>query len=74
VVFSRDGGQLRYVQHLVAFRGQELRDWVDEGASIHVCGSQHGMAPGVDAELEVLLGRATLDAMAATGRYCRDVY
>lgn len=74
VVFSRDGGRLRYVQHLVAFRGRELRDWVDEGASIHVCGSQHGMAPGVDAELEVLLGRPTLDAMAATGRYCRDVY
>ena len=74
VVFSRDGDRLRYVQHLLARHGQEVRTWVDEGASIHVCGSLLGMAPGVDAALESLLGRQALDHMAATGRYCRDVY
>lgn len=72
--FSRDGGELRYVQHLVAARGEELLRWIDDGASLHVCGSLRGMAPGVDAALEALLGRDRLDRMAADGRYCRDVY
>ncbi len=62
------------MQDLVAARGAELRRWVAEGASVYVCGSLRGMAPGVDAALAELLGRDVLDRMAADGRYCRDVY
>ena len=32
------------------------------------------MAPAVDAVLERILGRDALEAMAADGRYRRDVY
>lgn len=74
LAFSRDPGGAGYVQDLVAARGAELRRWVAEGASVYVCGSLRGMAPGVDAALAELLGRDVLDRMAADGRYCRDVY
>lgn len=52
----------------------ELRAWVDEGAAIYVCGSLQGMAAGVAAELERILGRDRLDELAGQGRYRRDVY
>lgn len=74
MAFSRDPGGPRYVQDLVALHGEELQQWMGNTASIHVCGSLHGMAPGVDAALEALVGRAALDDMATAGRYCRDVY
>ncbi|MCE7031841.1 sulfite reductase subunit alpha [Lysobacter sp. GX 14042] len=74
LAFSRDSGGARYVQDLVGAHGDELRRWIADGASIHVCGSLRGMAPGVDAALEALLGREALERLAADGRYCRDVY
>ena len=74
LAFSRDPGELHYVQDLVTRHGSELKRWVADGASIYVCGSLRGMAPGVDAALEALLGREVLDELAANGRYCRDVY
>lgn len=74
LVFSRDQPQRRYVQHVLAEAASEVRQWVDVGAAIYVCGSLRGMAPGVDEVLERILGRAALEAMAATGRYRRDVY
>ena len=74
LVFSRDQPQRRYVQHVLAGAAAEVRQWVDDGAAIYVCGSLRGMAPGVDEVLEGILGRDVLEAMAATGRYRRDVY
>lgn len=74
LAFSRDPGEARYVQDLVATHGGELLRWIADGASVHVCGSLRGMAPGVDAALEALLGREAIDHLAAAGRYCRDVY
>ena len=47
---------------------------IGDGAAIYVCGSLRGMASGVEEALETILGRSTLDAMAAEGRYRRDVY
>ncbi|MBT0962611.1 PepSY domain-containing protein [Denitromonas iodatirespirans] len=73
-VFSRDGGQTRYVQHRLAESGEALQAWLARGATIMVCGSAEGMAPGVDAALEALIGRAALDTLADQGRYRRDVY
>jgi sulfite reductase (NADPH) flavoprotein alpha-component len=72
--FSRDAGDGRYVQDLVAGAADELRDWIGRGATIHVCGSLEGMAAGVHAALETALGAEALLDLLETGRYHRDVY
>ncbi|MFT3815415.1 MAG: sulfite reductase subunit alpha [Acidovorax sp.] len=76
--WSRPGtgqaGQPGYVQHLLAREAAALRDWVARGAALYVCGSQQGMAQGVDTALRQALGNAQVDALAAEGRYRRDVY
>ncbi|MEN3274855.1 MAG: sulfite reductase flavoprotein alpha-component [Massilia sp.] len=74
LAFSRDGGELRYVQHVLVARSDELRAWVARGAAIYVCGSLQGMASGVHEVLATELGAGTLDELAAQGRYRRDVY
>jgi sulfite reductase (NADPH) flavoprotein alpha-component len=74
LAFSRDGGQLRYVQDLVEQEAARLRMWAEEGAAIYVCGSLQGMAPAVHAALEKALGATELAALADSGRYRRDVY
>lgn len=74
LVFSRDGGACRYVQDALRRDPDALRNWVDAGAVACVCGSQQGMAPGVDAALREVLGDARVDAMLADGDYRRDVY
>ncbi|MDO5610812.1 MAG: sulfite reductase subunit alpha [Pseudomonadota bacterium] len=73
-VYSRDGGPHRYVQDRLQAEAHRLRQWVDEGAAIYVCGSLHGMAPAVDAAIGTILGTACRDALRAAGRYRRDVY
>ncbi|TWB51440.1 sulfite reductase (NADPH) flavoprotein alpha-component [Nitrospirillum viridazoti] len=72
LVYSRDGQG--YVQDRLAAQGDTVREWVDRGAVLYVCGSLDGMAPGVDQALETILGRDRLDALTAEGRYRRDVY
>ncbi|WP_206030045.1 sulfite reductase subunit alpha [Roseomonas sp. AR75] len=64
----------RHVQDALRAAGDELRAWVAEGAVIMVCGSLEGMAPGVHAALQDILGAEALEALAAAGRYRRDVY
>jgi sulfite reductase (NADPH) flavoprotein alpha-component len=74
LAFSRDGGELRYVQHVLAAREKQVRAWVSEGAAIYVCGSLQGMAGGVHDALVAALGQEQLDQLDAAGRYRRDVY
>ena len=74
LAFSRDGTDGRYVQDVLRDQGGAVRDWVDRGAAIYVCGSLQGMAGGVHAALADILGEAALDTLAAEGRYRRDVY
>ncbi|MFT4246480.1 MAG: hypothetical protein QM581_00400, partial [Pseudomonas sp.] len=74
LAFSRDQAHKVYVQDRLREGAAELRDWLARGAVIHVCGSLQGMAQAVDAELRRQLGEETLDALAAQGRYRRDVY
>jgi sulfite reductase (NADPH) flavoprotein alpha-component len=74
LVFSRDQPERRYVQHRLLECGDELKRWVDDGAAIYVCGSLQGMAPAVDAALSQVLGAGTLEELAISGRYRRDVY
>ena len=73
-VFSRDQPERRYVQHHLREQADAVRAWVDDGAAIYVCGSLQGMAGGVDAALQDILGDARLQAMQRDGRYRRDVY
>jgi len=72
--WSRDAGDGRYVQALLADHAEELRAWVARGASIYVCGSLKGMAPAVDAALRAALGDEAVEAMMEEGRYKRDIY
>nr|WP_283254775.1 sulfite reductase flavoprotein subunit alpha [Luteimonas galliterrae] len=74
LAFSRDGAASAYVQHALAAAGETLRDWMQAGAAIYVCGSLQGMAPGVDAVLRDLLGDDLVERMRIEGRYRRDVY
>ncbi|WP_454695298.1 sulfite reductase subunit alpha [Achromobacter aegrifaciens] len=73
-VFSRDQADRRYVQHHLRDQAEAVRAWADLGAAIYVCGSLQGMAGGVDAALQDILGATRLQAMQRDGRYRRDVY
>jgi len=74
LAFSRDGDRPVYVQHRLAAAGDQVAEWVADGAAIYVCGSLEGMAGGVHAVLTEVLGAETLGELAAKRRYCRDVY
>ncbi|MGE0097297.1 MAG: sulfite reductase subunit alpha [Hydrogenophaga sp.] len=73
-VFSRDQDERRYVQHALAESAGEVREWVEQGAAIYVCGSLEGMAGEVNDTLRDILGERALQQLAADGRYRRDVY
>ena len=72
--FSRDTDCGRYVQDMLCAAGNALTDWIDDGATILVCGSLEGMAQGVHDVLADLLGHDALERLAEDGRYRRDVY
>jgi sulfite reductase (NADPH) flavoprotein alpha-component len=74
LAFSRDQAERRYVQDVLRDRADRLREWVERGAAIYVCGSLQGMAGGVHEALGAILGEEALDALTNEGRYRRDVY
>ncbi|MDR6586464.1 sulfite reductase subunit alpha [Herbaspirillum sp. BH-1] len=74
LAFSRDQAQRVYVQDKLREAAAELQQWVEQGASLYVCGSLQGMAAGVTLALQEILGEAALQALAEQGRYRRDVY
>lgn len=74
LAFSRDQAERVYVQHLLVQAADAVRDYVEQGASIYICGSLRGMAPAVEEALVQILGEAALDQLNAEGRYRRDVY
>lgn len=75
LAFSRETErQAHYVQELIHQQAVSIYQWVEKNAAIYVCGSLQGMAQGVNAELEIILGKDVLDNMTEQGRYCRDVY
>lgn len=83
LAFSRDGAHKAYVQHRIAEQSRTLHDWLQGGAAVYVCGA---IAMGKDVHAALLDAVAThnggdreaagayLDALAADGRYARDVY
>ena len=74
LVFSRDQAERRYVQHQLLQASDEVLAWLERGAAIYVCGSLQGMGSGVDAALRQIAGPEQVRALAAQGRYRRDVY
>ena len=84
VAFSRDTKSKVYVQHRMLEHGAEIHRWIEEGASVYVCGDAKRMAGDVEAALARILaehGGRDADAAAEAltglrraGRYLRDVY
>ncbi|MGH8439391.1 MAG: PepSY domain-containing protein [Pseudomonas sp.] len=74
LAFSRDQAHKVYVQDRLREQADELRRWLDQGASIYICGSLQGMASGVDEVLHEVLGAAEVERLIELGRYRRDVY
>jgi len=74
VAFSRDQAQKIYVQDRLREAAAEVQAWLEQGASIYVCGSLDGMAEGVEQVLLALLGVEGLQRLSEAGRYRRDVY
>jgi sulfite reductase (NADPH) flavoprotein alpha-component len=74
LAFSRDQAERIYVQDKLREAGAQLREWLADGAVIYVCGSMEGMAAGVDAVLNDLLGEDALEELIAANRYRRDIY
>ena len=72
--WSRDQAERIHVQQRLREAADVLRDWVDAGAAIYVCGSLDGLAPGVDAVLHDVLGVERVARLREHGCYRRDVY
>jgi len=74
LAFSRDQSHKIYVQDRLREQAHTLRRWLDDGASLYICGSLQGMANGVDSVLVDVLGSAEVERLIELGRYRRDVY
>jgi NADPH-dependent sulfite reductase flavoprotein alpha-component len=82
--FSRDQRQKIYVQDRIREHGAKLWGWMQEGASLYVCGDASRMAKDVDAALHQIAetaGGLSKEAAAeyvtklkSDKRYQRDVY
>jgi sulfite reductase (NADPH) flavoprotein alpha-component len=84
VAFSRDTDKKVYVQHRMLEKSRELYQWLQEGASVYVCGDEKKMAHDVHAALATILEQEGglspeeaaeyLTRMQQQKRYQRDVY
>jgi sulfite reductase (NADPH) flavoprotein alpha-component len=84
VAFSRDTDKKVYVQHRMLEQSKELYQWLQEGASIYVCGDEKKMAHDVHAAWITILeqegGLSSEEAaqylarLQQEKRYQRDVY
>ncbi|MAS23794.1 MAG: oxidoreductase [Oceanospirillaceae bacterium] len=63
-----------YVQHVLESKAEQLKDWLEKGAYLYICGSRDGMAKGVEDTLKNLLGETTMQQLLLSDRYRRDVY
>ncbi|WP_198019001.1 sulfite reductase subunit alpha [Azorhizobium doebereinerae] len=84
LAWSRDGARKTYVQDLMRENGEELWEWLFDGAHLYVCGDAQRMAADVEqAIIDIIVeqgdrepdaARAYLDGMKAAGRCHLDVY
>ena len=62
------------MQDRLRAQSARVRQWLDDGAAVYVCGSLQGMAKGVQDALVDIVGDARVQALIAEGRYRRDLY
>jgi sulfite reductase (NADPH) flavoprotein alpha-component len=84
VAFSRDQREKIYVQHKMLKHGEELYEWLQNGASLYVCGAKEPMSVDVeDTLLQIVekFGNKTIEeavqfveGLKEEGRYLKDVY
>ena len=82
--FSRDQKEKVYVQHKMLQHGEELYAWMNNGASIYVCGAKEPMSADVEDTLMQIVekfGNKTIEEavqfveqLKEDGRYLKDVY
>ncbi|MDF2855868.1 MAG: sulfite reductase flavoprotein alpha-component, partial [Neobacillus sp.] len=84
IAFSRDTEQKVYVQHRMVAQSKELFEWLEQGATVYICGDEKNMANDVHKTLLDIIeneGRLSrekaekyLTDMQQNKRYQRDVY
>ena len=86
LAWSREGAEKVYVQHLMAKHGEEIWNWIENGAYFYVCGDKQYMAKDVHRTLIEICseygGMSPEEAkefvetglMKTEKRYLRDVY
>ena len=84
VAFSRDADEKVYVQHRMLEHSKELFEWLEQGASLYVCGDEKNMAHDVQNTLIDIIEKegnmvrekaeAYVADMQQQKRYQRDVY
>jgi sulfite reductase (NADPH) flavoprotein alpha-component len=82
--FSRDQEHKLYVQDRMLEQGRQFWGWLEEGASVYVCGDASRMAKDVDNSLHTLIAQhggveregaaEYVSRLQEEGRYHRDVY
>lgn len=84
LAFSRDQKEKIYVQHRMLENGAELYDWLQNGASLYVCGTRDPMSVDVEHALVEILrehgklseeaAQQYLEQLVTENRYLKDVY
>ncbi|MEJ7681776.1 MAG: hypothetical protein WKG06_28810 [Segetibacter sp.] len=84
LAFSRDQKEKVYVQHKMLQNGEEFYNWINNGASIYVCGAKEPMSADVEDTLMQIVekfGNKTIEEavqfveqLKEDGRYLKDVY
>ncbi len=84
VAWSRDQAYKIYVQNLMEQAGEEVWQWLEQGAAFYMCGDANRMAKDVEKALLSIIAThghkseeeaaAYLAAMKAAKRYQKDVY
>lgn len=84
LAFSRDQEEKIYVQHKLKKKGKELYEWLQNGASVYVCGTKDPMSIDVENTLTEIIqthgnkkeaeALEFLNDLKSEGRYLKDVY
>jgi sulfite reductase (NADPH) flavoprotein alpha-component len=71
--FSRDQPEKVYVQHRLLENAKEVFSWLENGASVYVCGDAQRMARDVDQALRRVVQAAGSRSEGAADDYVRDL-
>ena len=84
VAFSRDQNEKLYVQHKMFQHGKELFDWLNNGASIYICGKKEPMSVDVEDTIMQIVQKCGnknieeavqfVEGLKEDERYLKDVY